>query len=260
MGIQTLSLNDKTAVISGEFSQLVQNMAAALTENGADVAILTDDIKSAQRYCQNLMDLREVSERYGRSAAIEAKLDSEASAQDAFSKAAETFGSMDIYIDAHLASLRIPWGTHTSAEELEKKFDAVFATTRMMSQAVLPFIRGRSKGRLIFLVNELDLRVLTDAETRKPTDFFSFVQNLCTETFKDQMTVNALALGITEHYLLSRFPKSRSIREAFAEVQKTIPSARMSEYPEISSVLSFLASPLSGAVNGQVLHVNHGAF
>lgn len=260
MGIQTLSLNDKTAVISGEFSQLVQNMAAALTENGADVAILTDDIKSAQRYCQNLMDLREVSERYGRSAAIEAKLDSEASAQDAFSKAAEVFGSMDIYIDAHLAGLKFPWGPQIAAAELEKMFDSAFATTRMMSHAALPFIRGRSKGRLIFLVNELDLRALTEAETKKTTEFFAYLHSVCAETYKEQLTVNALALGITEHYLLSRFPKTKSIREALAEVKKSVPEARIAEYPEIASVLSFVSSPLSAALNGQVLHVNHGAF
>ena len=98
----SLNLGDRTVVIAGSFGPLVQNLASALTENGADVALVVDNADMAQRFCQNLMDLREVSERYGRSVAIENKLADEADAQEAFSRSAEVFGTTDIYIDTHL--------------------------------------------------------------------------------------------------------------------------------------------------------------
>ena len=257
MGIQTLSLSDKTAVVYGDFSQLLQNVAAALSENGADVALITNDSKSAQRYCQNLMDLREVSERYGRSAAIEWSGKVETESRDAFSRSAEIFGSIDIFVDASLCGLKFPEDT-ADISKIEKSFSDAFAKSRKMTESALEFIRGRSKARLLYLVNELDLQTLQASSPGLIEEFNEFIKHTCAETFREQMTVNVISLGITEQYLLNKFPKAKSIREALTIVQQKQAHARLTEYAEVSSVLSFFASPLSSAVNGQVIHVNHG--
>lgn len=259
MGVQTLTLNDKTVVISGKFGQLMQNLAASMTENGADVALITDEINFAQRYCQNLMDLREVSERYGRSAAIEMNAKSEDAAKDSFSRAAEIFGSIDIYIDTNLCQMQLPVNSGAAVEDIEKKFDAAYKDSMLMSQTALEFIKGRSKSRLIYLAHEMDIHFMDSQGSKRFQQFKDIVRAMSSEFFSEQLTVNIVALGVTEQYLLSRYPQCKSIREAFALVQEKFSQVRLVEYAELSTILSFISSPLSAAINGQIIPVNHGA-
>jgi NAD(P)-dependent dehydrogenase (short-subunit alcohol dehydrogenase family) len=235
----------------------MQNLASALTENGADVALMTDDIKSASRFSQNLMDLREVSEKYGRAAAIESKFDDEKSAQDDFSRSAELFGTTDIYIDTHLYNINIPFMQKETLEDMDHAFAESFKKSHMMTGAALSFILGRSKSRVLYVVNQLDLLTLQAAGSKKPAEFSDYVLNLCRETQKENVTVNALAVGVSEEYILTHI-KAPSIQAGFREMQKQIPMVRLVEYVEVASMVSFLVSSHSTALNGQVIQLNHG--
>ncbi len=258
MSAQTLNLNDKTVVLAGPFGQLLQNLGASLTENGADVAMITDQIDQAQRYCHNLMDLREVSERYGRSAAIESKVTNEDEAQDAFSRAAEVFGSVDIYIDANLCTMKLP-SDEAAVDKADAIYDEAFKKSQLLSQTALSFIQGRSKSRLIYLIHELDFKLLNKMGSSKPAEFKKHIEKSSKEYFKKQLTVNAVSLGITEQYLMNKYQGKKTIREALAEMQSQSDNVRLVDYADISTILSFVASPLSTAINGQILTVNHGA-
>lgn len=259
MGAMSLSLSDKTVVIAGSFGPLVQNLASALTENGADVALVVDNAEMARRFCQNLVDLREVSERYGRSVAIENKLLTDEDANEAFSRSAEVFGTTDVYIDTHLFNLSIPLITAETSKEAESAFSTAFQKSHVVAGAALNFIRNRSKSRLLYIVHELDLVNLAENGSEKPKEFNEYIHRLCQETAKEQITVNALAVGASDEYLMGRYKaQTGSIRESLARLQEDVPNAKLVDYSEVSSIVSFMVSPLSTALNGQVVQLDHG--
>ena len=259
MGAMSLNLGDRTVVIAGSFGPLVQNLASALTENGADVALVVDDANMAQRFCQNLMDLREVSERYGRSVAIENSLKDEADAQEAFSRSAEVFGTTDIYIDTHLFNLELPLIEQDNLASAESAFSTAFQKSHVVSGAALNFIRNRSKSRLLYIAHELDLLNLSQLGSEKPKEFSEYINRLCLETAKEQITVNALAVGASDEYIMGRYgSKTNSIRDGLKILQETAPNARLVDYSDVSSIVSFMVSPLSTALNGQVVQLDHG--
>jgi NAD(P)-dependent dehydrogenase (short-subunit alcohol dehydrogenase family) len=269
MGVLNLSLSDRTAVVAGPFGPLVQNLASTLSENGADVAMVVapEELNMAQRFCQNLMDLREVSEKYGRSAAIDSQLKDEKSVRDAFSRSAELFGTTDMYIDTHLVHTQIPFATDLPDPghlpevrgAAEKSFDQALDKVRLASTTALSFIRNRSRSRLLVALNDLDLTRLKQLGSNRGEEFSIFVKSLAREVTKNHITVNALAIGASEDYLLNRHrPKSMSIQKELKDLQVILPQLRLVDYADVSATISFMISPLSSALNGQVVALNHG--
>ena len=255
-----ITLNDKTIVICGHFGLLMQNLTTKLAECGSDVALLTNDAKSGQRLCQNIMDMREVSDKFGRAAALEASVTDEKSAMNNFSRAAEMFGSPEIYIDTHLFNLNIPYGTGKAdmpAQDIEKIFSVALNKAKLMAQKAAPFLKGRSKGRLLFIFNELDALAAEKVGSPAYKEFGEYIKKLAIELKSQHTTVNALSLGITEEYLMARFTKSPTIQSAMKELVKVIPHARLVDYPDIANMISFLVSPLSSGLNGQIIRLDH---
>ncbi len=258
-----IKLTDKTVVLAGQFGLLVQNLATLLANCGADVALVTDDYKSAQRICQNIMDMREVSEKFGRAAAIEVNFRDEKSVSQCLNRSAEAFGGADIYIDTQLFGLKIPFYADANAKTtltqgaIEANFLAAFETLQTMTQAAAAFVKTRSRGRIIYIFNELDILAAKRLDTAVFEQFGEYVRKVAQELAANQTAVNALAIGVNEEYLLSRFPKQASIQKAHQELQKTMPHARLVDYADISNIVAYLASHASNGISGQVIRVNH---
>jgi 2-hydroxycyclohexanecarboxyl-CoA dehydrogenase len=253
-----ITLIDKTVALSGPFGLLAQSLTQALTENGADVCLLTDDAKAAQRFCQNITDLREMSEKYGRAQAVEAKAANEKDAEMEFRRCSELFGTTDIYIDTHLYSAKIPLFSGDVGAAAADTFAAAVTKSTNMSKAALTFLRARHKSRILYIFNEMDQVALEKIDSTQLTDFVEQMKKNALDTIKDHITYNAMGLGVTEEFLLNRFPKSPTIQGSLRELQKSIPLARLVEYRSICDAITFMVSPLSGAINGQVVRLNHG--
>jgi enoyl-[acyl-carrier-protein] reductase (NADH) len=88
-------------------------------------------------------------------------------------------------------------------------------------------------------------------------DFEAYVYKLGKELSAQNTAVNALAVGVNEEYLLSRFPKTMTIQKANQELIKTLPQSRIVDYNEISNFTAFMASPYSSGLSGQMVHLNH---
>jgi NAD(P)-dependent dehydrogenase (short-subunit alcohol dehydrogenase family) len=251
-------LNDKTIVLAGPFGLLLQNLTTKLAEHGADVALITDDVKSAQRVCQNIMDMREVSEKYGRAAAIEATISDEKSAENNFSRSAEIFGSTDVYIDTHLFGLKLPFFAETNLGDISSVFSTALKKSQLMTNSAARFLKGRNRGRILYLIQELDIWAAEKAQSKVYEEFFDYVHKLGVTLTSQHTSVNALAVGANEEFLLSRFAKSLTIQRALQELSKTLPHAKLVDYNEIANFTSFIVSPMSSGLNGQVIRLDHG--
>lgn len=227
----TFRLQDKNIAIIGSFSNLTQNLMASFCEYGSDVALLGPASREAVRYAENLTDTREIHQNNGRVFALEARLDSEAGAKEGLARAAQSFGGIDAIIDTRPLSSLEPAGTPDSA----------FITE------ALKFLEGRGKGRMIFLCYD---SALVGGESKGLREF---VETQAREVIAKNITVNMITLGVTEEYLLKKFPKVPSIKLAFAEFQKEKPAAKIVDGKEIAYTVAFLSSPLCSTLTGQNL-------
>ncbi len=251
-------LNDKTVVLAGPFGLLMQNLVSRLAEHGADVAVITDDVKSAGRVCQNIMDMREVSEKFGRAAAFEGKIENEKAAENSFSQSAETFGGTDVFIDTHLFSLNIPFFAEANSSDVSGLFQNAFQKTQTLTNTASAFLKSRTKGRIIYLLHELDMWAAEKASSPIFSQFSKYVADTSSKLAEQNTAVNALAIGVNEEYLLTRFSKAQTIQQSLQKLQKTIPHARLVDYSEIANITSFMASSMSSGLSGQVIRSNHG--
>lgn len=254
-------LNDKTIVLAGPFGLLMQNLISRLSEHGANIAVVTDDVKSASRVCQNIMDMREVSEKFGRAAAIEAKITDNKSAENSFSLSAETFGGIDVLIDTHLFGLNIPFFAEAngpSADNINNVYHKAFNLTQLMTTTAAAFLKARTRGRILYLLHELDIFAAEKCGSKVFSTLANFIHDIGLNLAEQNTSINALAIGVNEEYLLSRFSKAQTIQKSLLQLQQTIPHARLVDYSEIANVTSFMASPMSSSISGQILRCNHG--
>ena len=241
-----LKLNDRTVVLSGPLTQVTSAIVATLSERGSDVAmVVSDRLREAQRYAENVSDAREIHHNYGRVAAIESSMESQELCSESISRAAEVFGSIDILIDTHLLGLT------PDKDDFERYSSAAIH----MSQAALPYLEGRQKGRIIILTNDFLLK-----ESKEETPQQKLVKEISPRLMNQNITANVLSCGITEEYLLAKHDGKLSLKDALEKEVEELGSARMIDPMEVASAVTFIASPVSSGVCGQTIHVNGGLF
>jgi NAD(P)-dependent dehydrogenase (short-subunit alcohol dehydrogenase family) len=256
-----MKLTDKTVLLCGKFNLCLQNLASNLTESGANVLLLTDDPKAAQRFSQTLSDLREVSEKYGKAISFDEPFNDDQNPDHYFSKTAELFGTADIYIDLNLFNFDLPLMASPIPEKFKSEFAAQYLIFQKMTASAIKFIRTRSRGRIIALFHELDMLTCERENFSGFLDFKDFISKtaMTLAGAPHHTSFNAVAIGINEEYLLKKYPKFKTIRESLKELNKIYPSVKLVEHSDISNTTLFLASPLSTGINGQIIHCNHGA-
>jgi NAD(P)-dependent dehydrogenase (short-subunit alcohol dehydrogenase family) len=87
----------------------------------------------------------------------------------------------------------------------------------------------------------------------------AFARTLSREVAENNVTVNCVAVGITEEFLLAQSGQEKiSIQEAHNRLTKLFPHAQMTEPEKIANLVAFLASPLGSGITGQTIAVSQG--
>lgn len=252
-------LKEKTALIVGPLTRVHQTLANRLTQLGADVVMADQKIDFAQRFANQLMEAREINEKFGRAAAVAADLNSAEGAQDLIGRTAEFFGGVDIYIDGNGSAA--PINFEESVPHIDNILGRNLRGTLLAASAVVPFLKGRKRGRLIFLLDEAVTRGYMRASLASAarSGLIGFATALARELSEFQITVNCVSMGLTEEFLLSAFPKTTSAQTALQEFRKFDPNAQITDPERIVETVAFLASPLAAGITGQNFYVRQNA-
>lgn len=244
-----LKLQDKTIFLTGPFNGITQAILRTMTEFGADIAYVSDHSPHASRYVDGINEAREVHPYYGRAAFLNFPVNRPEDTKEALAKMAETFGRMDVLIDAN----PLAWSKESCGNGLK--------TSDRLAEEVLPFLKAKQRGRIVFIYEDASLDGLVKTESigdEARTQLLSQIQKLATKTQSDNVTVNALALGVTEDFILRHFPQNGSIRKCLEELQNSHPQLKLVESSEVALGAAYLASALCASLTGQVLHLTHG--
>lgn len=257
----SFKLQDRTAILTGPCNTFNQAIAMKFTQLGANVALIDRNIEKMQRFASQLTDAREVHERYGRAVAIQADLSKLHHVQDAITRAAESFGGIDIYIDGLMTTDVKSFREPNALDDLERMIDVNMRSPLMMTHGVLRFLEARKRGRVIYLMHDIVRNGLPNNSLQAVTrsGLSTFARTLSREMADKNITVNCVALGMTEEFLLSQSGGEQiSIQEAQHRLQQSYPQAQMIEPERIANMVAFLASPLGIGITGQTIAVSQG--
>lgn len=250
-------LRERTIVIFGPLNTVTQSLLTGLTGQGADVALVHAEAQKAEKFCAQLTDQREIQTKHGRAAAIKTDTSTFLNVKDAFGRVVQSFGGIDVFIDANLTNTPTPLNFESAEINFDTMINDNLKTTLMATQAILGFLKNRKKGRIVYLMNKA-------AQSQAPEDaiqsacrsgLVAFTQALAKQVQEHSMTVNVLSLGMTEEFLLGHY-EGLAIREALEKYKIQNPYARITEPEKITNSLIYLLSPSGAAINGQCIGVN----
>lgn len=254
-------LRERTVVILGPVKTSMQNLVMGLTQLGADVAMIDVGADKLQKFATNVSDQREANPKFGRAAAISVDWNNPVSVKDAFGKAAQTFGSIDIYIDAMATALPTPLKIGEDDPQLTEIINENLTVSLRATQVAAHFLKTRKKGRIIYLLQAaMSKSVFQDSvATAARTGLIAFSQSLAKELIDSNVTVNCMSLGLTEEYLLGHFPEAASLKEAQEKMRMADAAnskIKITEPDKITQAMTFLCGPSGAAVTGQHITIS----
>ncbi|KAB1088009.1 SDR family oxidoreductase [Neorhizobium galegae] len=238
----------RVAIVTGASKGIGRAIALRLAEDG--IAVVVNYATSRQAADEVVA---EVEAGGGKAVAVQADVGSPTAAATLFDAAEQSFGGADILVN-NAGVMRLA----PLAEMDDEAFNTLLAinltgTFRGIREAGK---RLRDGGRIInfssSVVGAYGPAYGGYAATKAAVEALTHVASK--ELGRRKITVNAVAPGPVETEL---FMTGKS-EELVQNIVRTIPLSRLGQPQDIASVVSFLAGPDGGWVNGQVLRANGG--
>ncbi|MEE2996770.1 MAG: SDR family oxidoreductase [Pseudomonadota bacterium] len=256
-----ISLDGRTALITGGSAGLGKGMAIQFARSGADVAILarrSETLNSAKAEVEAAGDGKVVTLTCD-------LLNPDATAQ-AFADAELALGTIDILVNNAGTSRAKPFETVTDNEWHEDLELKLMAAVRLC-RAALPGMKHRKWGRII---NVLNIGAKAPRAGSAPTAVsraagMALTKVLASEAAPHNVLVNALMVGLIKSAQWERAYKeadSDEDYEIFVQAMaddRNVPLGRIGETEEFANIACFLASDQAGYLTGTAINVDGGA-
>lgn len=255
-------LKDRVAIVSGIGPGMGRDISLACAREGADVVL-------AARGADKLQAVAEEVRALGRRAlSVPSDIASADDCQRLAEAAQKEFGRVDILVNNAFKGGLEPTMAEGDVNEWRKIFDVNVFGSLQLTQAVIPHMRQRGGGSIIF-INSMSMRVIEPkfgGYAASKGALMIAAQTLAKELGREKIRVNSVVPG----YIWG--PALQGYFKTLAQQHKTTPDAIYAEIAgrtalnhiptseEIADAVIFFASDLSRAITGQALDVNGGHF
>lgn len=255
-------LDGRAVIVTGVGPGIGLEAALALAREGADIAL-------GARTEERLKDVAAQVERLGRRAIYVptniAKDEDCLALADACTKA---FGRIDVLVQNAFKQPPMRAIEDEDAKEWERAFRINVIGSISMAKAVLPAMKEQKSGSIVF-VSSLSARnsdATLGAYGAAKAALLSAARTMAREWGPYGIRVNSVAPGhvwgpnlewFVEHSAAAR---NLPVAEVKAEIESLSPLGKIPTSAEVAGAIVFLASELSGAMTGQVIDVNAGAW
>ncbi len=238
----------RTAIVTGASRGIGAALARRLAADGFQTVVNHASSKAAANEV-----VAQIAAAGGRAHAVAADVADPAAVRSLFDEAEAVFGAVDVLVN-NAGLLKMSPLADVSDEDYQKLIAVnLTGTFNGMREAAR---RVRDGGRIISLSTSIIGAYLPAhaVYVAAKAGVEAMTHVLAKELGARAITVNAVAPGPigTDLFLAGRSD------EIIQRVIKDIPLGRLGEPDDIAPVVSFLASPQSGWVNGQVIKINGG--
>jgi NAD(P)-dependent dehydrogenase (short-subunit alcohol dehydrogenase family) len=246
---ELFSLEGKVALVTGGGRGLGENMAIALAEAGADIALCSRTLANCEEVAKKI-------EALGRKALpLACDIRNPQDVQQTVDQVLHTFGQIDILINNSGAV----WGAAPEDMPLEawnKVMETNVTGIFLMSQAVGKHMIQRKFGRIINIASiaaYVSLENTLGYNTSKGA-VVSFTIDLANTWAKHNITVNAIAPG----FFPTKMSQGLLDEKGDEFLEQRIPLGRFGSSDDIKGAAVYLASGASSYVTGQTLVIDGG--
>ncbi len=249
----SISLEDKTAVVTGGAAGIGGGIARILAQAGAAVAI--NDIDDS--YLSST--LSDIEKTGGKAIGIVGDIRLKETVEELKSKALELgSGSIDILINNVGDYRPSGWFVETDEEQWEAQYAITLEHVFRCTRAFLPVMVKQQSGAILNNSTVEAFRACphNSAYTAFNAGIVAFTRTLAVEHGKDNIRVNAIAPDMANTL---QTPSEQMLRGRDPElIGSWIPLGRFGEPEDYAQAALFLVSDMAGFITGQTLIVDGG--
>lgn len=245
-----MSLNGKIALVTGAAQGIGREIALALANDGADVAICDVNLEAAQKTAS------EIEAKGRKSLAVKANVAASADVTAMIDQIVEKFGRIDILVN-NAGITRDGLILRMKDEDWDLVLSINLKGAFLCTKAALKHMSKQRSGTIINIASIVGAMGNAGQANyvASKAGLIGLTKTIAREYANRGITANAVAPGFIETAMTQAL--AENVRQ---ELAKQIPMGKLGTPEDVANAVRFLASPWASYISGQVIHVNGGMY
>jgi 3-oxoacyl-[acyl-carrier protein] reductase len=245
-----MSLAGKIALVTGAAQGIGRDIALALANDGADVAICDVNLDAARKTAGDI-------EAKGRkSLALKANVAASADVTTMIDQIVEQFGRIDILVN-NAGITRDGLILRMKDEDWDLVLSINLKGAFLCTKTALKYMSKQRAGTVINIASIVGAMGNAGQANyvASKAGLIGLTKTIAREYANRGITANAVAPGFIDTAMTQAL--SENVRQ---ELAKQIPMGKLGTPEDVANAVRFLASPWASYITGQVIHVNGGMY